>query len=329
LAVNYASFIFFGIFPGLFRVSKKTDVIFFFSLSPITSCLPAILMKWLLRKPLVIWVQDLWPESVVAVGASKNSLFLKLIEAIVHFIYSQCDLVLVQSQAFKQNLSRFQIPAEKIKYIPNWAQASSAHPKPADWLQQLPQGFKIIFAGNIGKAQSIDTIISAAEKTKSIVDLHWIFVGDGSEKLRLDKIILDKSLSATVHTYGRRPNEDMPGLFAQASALVVTLTDEPIFALTVPSKVQAYMSAGRPLLSAMNGEGNRIIELAQAGLTAAAQDAQKLAENAIQMYKLPIEQLLKMGANGQKYFLHNFEQSLVLNQIEDLLKSVVDRQVSK
>jgi glycosyltransferase involved in cell wall biosynthesis len=89
------------------------------------------------------------------------------------------------------------------------------------------------------------------------------------------------------------------------------------------------VSVGQPLLSAMNGEGNRIIELAQAGLTAAAQDAQKLAENAIQMYKLPIEQLLKMGANGQKYFLHNFEQSLVLNQIEDLLKSVVDRQVSK
>jgi colanic acid biosynthesis glycosyl transferase WcaI len=326
LALNYMSFVFFGIFLGTFHVPKDIDVIFCFAPSPVTTCLPAIFFKWLRKKPLVLWVQDLWPESVAAVGASKSERALGVIGHLVRFIYAHCDFLLIQSQAFKESVIKWGGCEDKILYVPNWATAVSGDTKLPVWLKDAPQGFKIVFAGNIGKAQDMPTVLKAAELLKSYPDIHWIVVGDGSEKKFVDTEIGRRGLQETVHTYGRRPNEDMPGLFAYGDVMLVSLTDEYIFSLTVPAKVQGYMASAKPIIASLNGEGARIVEEANAGVTCVAQSPTALAEKVLELYRMSREQRDALGQNGKFYFEKYFEQSLVVKKIEDACKDVVSKQ---
>jgi glycosyltransferase involved in cell wall biosynthesis len=316
LALNYLSFVIFGILPGSLKVENDFDVIFCMGLSPVTSCIPAVFLRFWLRKPLIFWVQDLWPESVAAVGAAKSKFILDLIGTIVRFIYLRCDLILVQSQAFSESVIRWGGAAEKIQYIPNWAKVPSPLTMIPAWLTELPPGFRVIFAGNIGKAQDMPTVLQAAEILKDCTEIQWLIVGDGSEKSFVDQQILQRKLQHTVHTFGRRPNEDMPALLSLGDIMLVSLTDEPIFSLTVPSKIQGYMASSKPILAAVNGEGARIVEEARAGLTCPSESPKALAEAVLQFYRMPIEERQKIGNNGFEYFKIHFEESIVIKEIE-------------
>jgi len=327
LALNYLSFVVFGIFPGAFLVKKDFDIIFCMGLSPVTLCLPAIFLKKLTSKPLIFWVQDLWPESVTAVGATKSGLALSFIGKVVRFIYRRCDRILVQSRAFHDSVIRWGGEAPRIQYVPNWAKLPPLISKLPSWLEDLPQGFKIIFAGNIGQAQDMPTILGAAERLKMHADIRWLIVGDGSAKEFVDQEILKRQLANSVHTYGRRPSEDMPALLSVGDVMLVTLTDEHIFSLTVPSKVQGYMASAKPILAALNGEGARVVTEAQAGLTCPAENPQALAEKVLELYKMSSTQRHQLGQNGLEYFKSHFEESLVIGQIENACIEVArDRQ---
>lgn len=316
LALNYISFVIFGVLAGAFRAGRKHDIIFCFGLSPVTLCLPAIFIRWLSAKPLIFWVQDLWPESVAAVGASDSSLVLNFIGKIVRFIYKRCDLIMIQSPAFKSSVLKWGGCADKIQYVPNWAKRPLLVTAQPSWLVDLPPGFKIIFAGNIGKAQDMPTLLKAAEQLRDYKDIHWLIVGDGSEKAWLDSEIAQKQLQNNVHTYGRRPNEDMPALLDKGDIALVSLTDTPIFSLTIPSKIQGYMASSKPILAALNGEGARVVLEAGAGLACPAENAAALAQAVLRFYQMPIVEREAMGKNGFEYFKAHFEESIVINQIE-------------
>lgn len=329
LSLNYLSFVVFGILLGPWRVPRDFDVIFCFGISPVTLCLPAIFLRAIFRKPLLFWVQDLWPESVSAVGATKSTRVIGAIGSIVRFVYRRCDLILMQSRAFAQSVQQWGGVPAQMRYVPNWAKAPDANSAATnrsepEWLKDLPQGFKIVFAGNIGKAQDMPTVLRAADLLKDIENLHWILVGDGSDYDFVLKTRQEKGLERCVHTYGRRPNEDMATLFSKGDVMLVSLTDEPIFALTVPSKVQAYMASGKPILASVRGEGARIVEEAQAGLSCEAQNPESLARVVREFMKMSAEERSAMGQRGFVYFQKHFEQNVVVSQIESLCLEAID-----
>jgi colanic acid biosynthesis glycosyl transferase WcaI len=325
LALNYFSFAFFASILGPFKCRDPYDIIFVYEPSPITVGLPAIIMKKIKSAPIIFWVQDLWPESLSATGAVKSRYILKMVEHFVKFIYSYCDLILVQSRVFINAISGMGIEQSKIKYFPNSAEEIFSQ---ADGVAKLskdikfPEGFRIMFAGNIGAAQDFETILTAAELIKNHADIHWVIVGDGRMFFWVQEQVKLRQLSQTVHLLGRHPVEAMPSFFSRADVMLVTLRKEPAFALTVPAKVQAYMASARPIIAALDGEGARIIEEAGAGLTCPAEDHDAFSKAVLNMYKTSKSDREKMGIRGRAYYEANFDREMLLYKLEIWMKEL-------
>jgi glycosyltransferase involved in cell wall biosynthesis len=324
LALNYMSFVAAGLVLGPWLLRRRIfDVVFVYAPSPLLQALPAIWLSWLKRAPFALWVQDLWPESLSATGFVKNRLALGLVARIVRFIYRHTDLILVQSRAFEAPVSAL-APGKKIVYYPN--SVEELFLRPADGaspdLPVLNSGFIVLFAGNVGTAQAMEVIIGAAELLQTYKEIHFVVVGQGSrwEWLRQQSGL--RGLS-NMHLPGRFPVEAMPGLMSKASALLVTLTDQPIFSMTVPAKIQAYMAVGRPIIACLNGEGARLVGEANAGIAVAAGDAQGLAEAVLRLFEMPREQRDQLGDNGRRYFLDHFEHDRLVGEMIRLLECAI------
>ena len=319
LTLNYFSFVFFASILGPLKCRDPYDIIFVYEPSPITVGIPAIVMKKIKSAPIVFWVQDLWPDSLPATGAVKSQYILKMVEYLVKFIYSCCDLILVQSKVFINAISSMGIEQSKIKYFPNSAEGIFSQADGVAKLSQdikFPEGFRIMFAGNIGAAQDFETILKAAELIKKHADIHWVIVGDGRMFSWVQEQVEFRQLSQTVHLLGRHPVEAMPSFFSKADVMLVTLRKEPIFALTVPAKVQAYMASARPIIAALDGEGSRTIEEAGAGLVCPSENAEMLAETVLKVYHMDQVQRKMMAMNGRKYFEDNYEPNKLIDDLE-------------
>ncbi len=320
LALNYFSFALSASLLGPLLCRDRYDIIFVFQLSPVTVGLPALVLKEMKSAPIMFSVQDLWPESLSATGAVWSPMILKMVERLVRFIYRGCDMILIQSEAFKDAVQQMGVPPQSIFYFPN--SAAGIHEQTARATTELPEepavssGFRIMFAGNIGAAQDFPTILSAAERLREYSDIHWLVVGDGRMASWVKSQLIERGLSKNVRLLGRHPVESMPRFYALADVMLVTLKREPIFALTIPSKVQSYLAHGKPILAALDGEGARIIEESGAGLTCPAEDAESLAKAVLAMYhKSPLERQA-MGQQGLSYFGAHFEQGMLLERLE-------------
>jgi glycosyltransferase involved in cell wall biosynthesis len=179
-----------------------------------------------------------------------------------------------------------------------------------------------MFAGNIGAAQSFETILAAAEALKSRPEIQWIVLGDGHQRHWVEREIERRNLTGCVRLLGHLPAAKMPTYFALADALLVTLRDDPVFSLTIPSKIQSYQACGRPIVAALNGEGARIIQEAGCGLTCPAGDAGGLAKAVLDLYQMPHGERDRMGARGRAYFLAHFERERLLDQLEGWMAEV-------
>ena len=324
LSLNYLSFAATASLKTLTSLDDSFDACFVFATSPITAAIPAVLHCKRKQIPLHIWVQDLWPESVEAVGMLKNPLAMKSIGQLVNWIYSNCDRIHIQSPAFKDSVVKWGGTTEKIRYLPNWADdpfAQSAQSSGSRQELQLPEGFLVLFAGNLGKAQSLGTILEAAEYCKEESDIQFIILGDGSEKQRFETLISEKNLT-NIHCLGRKDPSEMPGYYLEAQALLVTLKDEPIFNLTIPSKVQTYLAAGRPILAAVNGEAQNLIKKSESGLCSAAEDGRDLAENIKKIHKMTEQDRVRLGENGRAFYLKHFQKDHVISQLLQELRSI-------
>lgn len=324
LALNYLSFIFSGIVVAPLALrGRKCDVVFVYAPSPLLQALPAVWMAWLKRVPLLVWVQDLWPESLTATGVVENRWALKGIEALVRYVYRQATSILIPSEAFRESVVRLAGDPQKVRYYPNTAEAASdgtGHVSYSGLVSELKIGFSVVFAGNIGAAQSMETILQAAERVRSQPDIRFFVVGGGSRELWLAQEVRRRSLGNVVLT-GRLPDTDMPVVFAAASALLVTLADAPVLALTIPSKVQAYLAAGRPVIASLNGEGARVVREAGAGLTCPAGDAEALAAAVLRLRGMTPEERLRLGENGRRYFDAHFESA---RRVRELIEHFQD-----
>lgn len=323
LAMNYASFVITASLFGPCRCRGKYDVVFVYEPSPVTVALPGLLMKAFKRAPMLFWVQDLWPESLSATGAVTSPRILGLVSKLVDFIYRRCDLVLISSKGFEPHVTASGLNNARVVHVPNWAENvyRPLNIVPASIQAELPSGFLIMFAGNIGSAQSFETILAAAEKLRASQDIHWIVLGDGHLKPWVAEQVQQRGLAKQFHLLGQRPVESMPGYFSAADVLLVTLRADAVFALTVPSKVQSYLACGRPIVASINGEGAEVVRESGAGLACPAEDPEQLAEAVTSLFRMPRDKRHAMGRNGRAYFEKNFERDLVIGKIEQLMIS--------
>lgn len=334
LLLNYLSFIVAGtlLAPWLLR-KRHFDAIFVYAPSPLLQALPAVLLARLNRAPLIVWVQDLWPESLSATGFIRNRAALSLVAQVVRFIYRHTDRILVSSEAFVGPVQALAPRGADIRYYPN-AWVDELDPVQADaqvdaLAKDIRTGFSVVFAGNLGTAQALDTVVEAARQLQTAGSAARIFlIGSGSLSEWLQGEIQRLALRNLVLA-GRFPPTAMPSLYAAASVLLVSLRDEPIFNCTIPSKLQGYLAAGRPVIASLNGEGARVVTLALAGISCAAGDARALAEAISSMATRSESARAEMGDNARRYAHTHFSLDRLTGDLEGHFHDVVGARKDK
>jgi len=320
LALNYTSHALCATLLAPFAVRGRFDAILVYEPSPMTIGIPGRALRALKVAPLAFWVQDLWPESLSATEAVKNRFVLGLVDALIKWIYRGCDRVLVQSEAFIPSVEAHGVERSRIRYLPNSAESLYRRLEPdAEDAKELPSGFRVIYAGNIGAAQDFPTMLAAAELLRHERQIHWIVFGDGRMRAWVEEQIGARGLGGTFHLLGSRPAQRMPHYFAHAGALLATLRREPIFAYTIPSKIQSYIACGRPVIAALEGEGGRIIREAGAGWVVPPEDPAALAGAVLAASRAAKPELDAMGSRGEAWFRSHFEREKLLSRLEDLL----------
>jgi colanic acid biosynthesis glycosyl transferase WcaI len=326
LALNYLTFALSASVLGPLYCRGRFDAVLVYQPSPVTVGLPGLVMGRLKRAPVLFWIQDLWPETLEAVGVRPGSITARIGAAVSDYIHQRCDLLLAQSRAYEAALAARGISPERIAYLPNAADEKFrplADAPPPEMLRGI-DGFRIVFAGNIGSAQSFETVVDAATRLRDERHIRWVVLGDGNMRGWLESEVKARGLEATVHVLGWHPPESMPAAFAHADALLVTLRPDPIFGLTVPSKVQVYLACGRPILAALNGEGASLLNKSGAGLVAQAGDGQALAECALRLSRMSVEERAGMGRAARAYFEAEFDRSLLLGRLESFIRKLVN-----
>lgn len=322
LFINYYSFAFFASIKALFMgVSSKFDAIIVHEPSPITQYYPALILNKIWKTPVYFWVMDLWPESLSIAGGVKNEFILKYYSNVIKGFYKNATKILITSKGFRESINEKGNFNEKIIYFPNWAEDSISDGNKNYPIPNLPQGFKIMFAGNIGEAQDLDNIMRAALELKDKKHIQFVLVGDGRKMPYVKEFVLQNNLDETVKVMGRFPVESMSSFFNKADIMLVTLKDDPIFNLTVPAKLQAYMSASKPILAMLNGEGAGNIIDAKCGFTVPAGDYKGLSEAIIEASLLSQEELQKLGDNSRNYYEKYFKMSACITNLEEIISN--------
>jgi glycosyltransferase involved in cell wall biosynthesis len=250
-----------------------------------------------------------------------------MVRSLVRFIHGQCDKILVSSRGFVQSITQTGGYDHEIIYFPNWVEPEYLIDKAGgtfEALPVLPQGFCVMFAGNIGVAQDFPTILAAAELLASFTDIHWVILGDGRMAEWVKEQVQQRNLGKQFHMLGRYPAEAMPKFFAQADALLMTLRREPIFALTVPGKLQSYMACGKPIVAGLDGEGGKLVEESGAGLSCPAESPNELAGRVLELYKMSSSARNEFGEQGIRYCKEHFDRSKLFDKLETMMAELVE-----
>lgn len=322
LACNYISFVFFATLWVLFFIAwkKRYDAIITHEPSPITQLIPAIILGKIRRVPVYSWIMDIWPD------AMKNSVSKKLynriapiLTGITEWTYKNSHKILITSKGFEELICRNNDYHDKIIYYPNWS--IDLKEMPANYpIPELPEGFRIMLAGNLGEAQNLDAIGEAMLLMKDVKEVKWIFVGDGSWRQWLVNFISNNHLQETAYTLGRFPGEAMATFYKYADAMLITLRGGFIdLDMTVPARMQSYMSAGRPVLGMIGPGVQALIKEADCGYAVPAGDYQALVE-VIKSKILPNKDSFEIkGLNGRRHFEKEFTLEHCIDNIEKII----------
>lgn len=294
------------------HIKKEYDIVFVNQLSPIMMAWPAIKYKKKHKTKIIMYCLDLWPISLCVGGMSTKSIVYKLFHKISVDIYKKMDLILNTSESFKNyQVNKLKIDSSIISYLPQYAETIFL---PSS-CKKLPNEFiDLMFAGNIGTAQSIKTIITAAKLCKDIKNLRWHIVGDGTEVKNLKNMAQGME---NIIFYGYQPIDKMPEFYSMADVMLVTMKKDLVSSLTLPGKVQTYMAAGKPIIGAADGETQRVISESQCGFCGQAEDAQALAVN---VRRIINEDLETLSSNSRRYYESKFSKESFFKTIESVLK---------
>jgi glycosyltransferase involved in cell wall biosynthesis len=322
-AANYASFAISAASIGLFAV-KPADVMYVYH-PPATVAFPAIAIGWMRRIPFVYDIQDLWPDTLGSTGMMDNGFILKMMDRWCRVTYRAAARVVVLSPGFKSKLVERGVPPEKIDVIYNWCDESGIVKGPRDeelaGKLGLAGRFNVVFAGTMGKVQSLDSVLEAAEAVAvRRPGVQFVFMGGGIEVDRLRRAAREKGLP-NVLFLPRRPFSEVGGILNLADVLLVHLKDAPLFRITIPSKIQAYLSMGRPILAAVRGDAADLVRKANAGLCCAPEDPDGIAETVERFFDMPKERLEEMGESGRRYYLRELSLAAGVDRFEEVFRA--------
>lgn len=330
LLVQYFSYyISSSVYVFFHKFFHKYDAVFVHLTSPFFIGLGATQLKRFQKIPMYFWVLDLWPESITATTGISNVLVMNPLIKQVKKVYNNCDKILVGSKGFEKSILEKGQYKEKLVYFPNWCETTDLSFDNEQYKAVNPfdsfndKDFIVLFAGNLGEAQNLDCVVTAATKlSKQNDNIKFVFLGDGrARKHLIEKAEETGVLNKTVFFPGRFPIESMPFFMGKSSVLLVSLKNELIFNLTVPSKVQFYMAQGKPLLAMLNGDGADLINEASCGIAVPANDIDSFITTIQKMSSMDKDQLDLMGKNGKKYYEENFMKEYRINQLDELLKN--------
>lgn len=316
LALNYLTFAVSATLKSLF-IKKDFDLIMVYQLSPVTMALPGILLKKMLSKPLIIYCHDLWPESIVSAGTSTNSTLYGIVLKLSQWIYSSADVIFTSSKLFEKYFDATFVLKSPIIHLPVYAETLFEN---IDNTPRQDDIVNLVFAGNIGEMQSVETIIEAAHELKNDDKIKFHIIGDGSSRYKCEEIATRLGLSNVVF-YGQYPVKEMPRFYEMADAFLVTLKANEAISYTLPNKVQSYMAAGKPIIGAINGETQIVIRESRCGLCSTAENAMELACN-IRKFANEKEMHSVWGANAKRYYNDHFSKKAYMQKLNFLLNAI-------
>lgn len=320
--LNYASFAASSLLYGLFW-AKRADVIYAYH-PPLTVGITASLLRMIRRMPVVYDVQDMWPDTLRVTGMLSNERALSIVGYVCDFVYRCVDHIVVLSPGFKRLLMQRGVPESKLSHVYNWADEASL---------QAPRGqvskvftaagkFCILFAGNMGKAQSLDTVLAAAEKLQQRGSrVHWVMLGGGVELARLKEQALKMQLTNIVFLPAV-PMAEVGAYLQSADVLLVNLRKDPLFEITIPSKTQAYMAAEKPLLMAVEGDAADLVRQSGGGVVVEPQNPDALAQAAEKLANLDSNDLKSMGIQAKVFYQQHLSLSVGVSRFAELFRRV-------
>ena len=324
LILNYLSFAISASIFCLLNIRKlKFDLIVGIQLSPILSMIPAIILKKTKSIPLYIWVLDIWPDSLIATGV-KSKFILNSLEKICVRIYSAANILFLSSHSFKDKLQEMGINKPKLVYFPQWIESDyldeiNEYSPEAIEVKKImaPWKDKIIFTftGNIGDAQDFPNLIKSLQETSNLDKIIVLIIGEGRYKSELIKNIQTKGLGETVFCLGQFSAKFIPFFYHYSDFLILPLKNIPVFSLTLPGKMQSYMSSGRPIIGMASGEVAKVINESKCGFVVPSGDTQGLSKIINECCVLDPRLSIKLGANGKSYALENFHLKSILDNL--------------
>ena len=318
LFLNYFSFVFSALFVGYFRLlNKKFDIIFVFQPSPITTIIPALIMSKLKNTKTVVWVLDLWPDTLKPMGFLNNYFLKRFAFLLSNFIYSRADLILAQSASMSK-LLQGRLPNSNIKHLPNWVEEELFSRVNISAKKKSDQ-FHIYFAGNIGLAQDFDSMIKAIELIEKKDSFQITIIGDGKEKNKIQQQVQKKGLTNVIYFKNTVPLKKIANILQQADALILSLKKAEVFEYTIPGKLQSYLAIGLPIISMLSGESANIIQENKLGLNAKSGDYKGLAKNIIQIKNMSKLNRSLMGQRCKEYAEVQFKREII---IDNFIKEV-------
>ncbi|HMR99094.1 MAG TPA: glycosyltransferase family 4 protein [Anaerolineales bacterium] len=322
--VSFFSFMFSSVWTA-FQV-KDVDLVLG-TTPPIFQAVSAWFVAWIRRKPFLLEVRDLWPEFGVSMGVLKNPLVIGLGRWLEKFLYARATHILVNSPAYKDYMIGKGVPEKKTTFIPYGTDVDMFNPQVDGSSIRAELGlqdkFMVLYAGALGQANDIDTILRAAERLKPYDKIHFVLFGDGKERPRLQNEAERKNLSNVIFA-GVRPKKDMPRVVASADVCLAILQDIPMFRTTYPNKVFDYMAAGRATVLVIDGITRELIESSNGGVYVQPNDDQQLAETILDLSKNP-DIVKQMGLNAREYLVKHLDRRDKLNETLDLLMRLVKK----
>jgi len=297
---------------------KAFDVVYCNQLSPVMMAHAAIAYKKKYKVPVVMYCLDLWPESLIAGNISRNSVVYKYFDKVSKRIYKNMDKILVTSEMFQEYFeSKFAI--KNTYYLPQYAEAlfnpEICYKKPNEFID-------LMFAGNIGIAQSVETIIRTAAKCKDMKQVRWHIVGNGSDFDRCQNLAEELKLGNLIF-HGRKNIDEMPQYYSMADAMLVTMQKDEVLSLTLPGKVQSYMAAGKSIIGAIDGETRKVVENAKCGFVSNAEDINDLANQVKRFVSLKSEERENLGVNAREYYNKYFSKETFMDYLERAIKDSI------
>ncbi|MGB5793730.1 glycosyltransferase family 4 protein, partial [Poseidonibacter sp.] len=292
--VKYFSFMILGSIVSL-KIGKKYDYVFGFDVGALTGVFPAVILKQFYKKPVTLWVQDIWPDSVYAYGFRRTKILEFCLNRFVKYVYKNTSNFAISAKGFEERIKLYLDKPKEILYAPNWA--DDFDKSLIEYSFSNDKKIHFTFAGNVGKVQNLDNIILAFHKLEKEYSekAQLNIIGDGSHLSSLKKLVKEKNLKNIIF-HGRKPRDDMYMYFKGSDFLIVSLSNQPIFSFTVPAKTQTYIASKKPIIGILNGEAAKIIEENNLGYVSPPNDIESIADTfkkAIDTNSLKLDQITK------------------------------------